>query len=440
MPSTEELLRQGIDAARSGQRDTARALLMRVVEADERNELAWLWLSAVVDDPEDQRICLENVLDINPQNMQARRGIELLATTAPTATNAPSTAAPAANTPNTDATTTTPSTGATTPLVPDTAALPAQSPAVSSPPPIATQPAVSTSDAQEPPANPCPYCGYSTSLAQRQCPQCKQSLMARTPPPERRSGALTALAVLWGISTGFSALLTLGSIGLVIFVLTQTQSTGIELPMELVFALIFNLGLTVTFFLVTRGLLQRRPWAYLLNAGLVAIQVLVTLCGLVQNALIIAFLPEFLAQLGTVPEGVAGVVTAIIGVSTLIGLIWTLIYVALTIFSYRDFYGPWVRIVTDVPARDHEIHYNMGVMYKNKGMWYMAAREWEKAVRKRSGDATYRHALGLAYAQLKQFDQAIAELRTAQQLAPHDPQISKSIAAVEQNVSKYARK
>jgi hypothetical protein len=70
-----DLLQQGIAAARAGKREEARALLMQVVEGDERNEQAWLWLAGVVDAPEDIRTCLQNVLDLNPANQQARQGL-----------------------------------------------------------------------------------------------------------------------------------------------------------------------------------------------------------------------------------------------------------------------------------------------------------------------------------------------------------------------------
>ena len=47
-------LRQGIAAARAGQQAQAREMLMQVVEIDEENLLAWLWLSGVVDSLEDR--------------------------------------------------------------------------------------------------------------------------------------------------------------------------------------------------------------------------------------------------------------------------------------------------------------------------------------------------------------------------------------------------
>jgi tetratricopeptide (TPR) repeat protein len=71
----DELLRQGVAAARAGQREQARDLLMRVLEQDDENISAWLWLSGVVDSLEDQEICLENVLALDPNHDSARQGL-----------------------------------------------------------------------------------------------------------------------------------------------------------------------------------------------------------------------------------------------------------------------------------------------------------------------------------------------------------------------------
>jgi tetratricopeptide (TPR) repeat protein len=74
----EQLLQQGIAAAKAGHNEQARQLLMQVVEIDERSEKGWLWLSEVVEATDDRRICLENVLAINPQHAHARAGLEWL--------------------------------------------------------------------------------------------------------------------------------------------------------------------------------------------------------------------------------------------------------------------------------------------------------------------------------------------------------------------------
>lgn len=79
MPANVDgMVREGVSAYRAGRKEEARALLLRAVEIDERNEQAWMWLSAVVDSVEEQRTCLENVLTINPANERARQGLEML--------------------------------------------------------------------------------------------------------------------------------------------------------------------------------------------------------------------------------------------------------------------------------------------------------------------------------------------------------------------------
>jgi len=71
-------LRQGIAAARAGDADRAYELLLKVVEIDQYNEQAWLWLSSVVESDDDREVCLENVLAINPDNKLAKAGLEHL--------------------------------------------------------------------------------------------------------------------------------------------------------------------------------------------------------------------------------------------------------------------------------------------------------------------------------------------------------------------------
>lgn len=71
-------LRQGIAAARAGDAERAYELLLKVVEIDQYNEQAWLWLSSVVESDDDREVCLENVLAINPDNKVAKAGLEHL--------------------------------------------------------------------------------------------------------------------------------------------------------------------------------------------------------------------------------------------------------------------------------------------------------------------------------------------------------------------------
>jgi hypothetical protein len=73
-----ELLRRGIEAAREGRSSEARALFEQVVELDEKNEKGWFWLASVVETDDERRICLSNVLHINPNNERAKRALDAL--------------------------------------------------------------------------------------------------------------------------------------------------------------------------------------------------------------------------------------------------------------------------------------------------------------------------------------------------------------------------
>jgi hypothetical protein len=77
-PQTQELLDEGIASLRAGRKEEARQKLMQVINADERNEFAWLYLSEAVEEDENRQICLENVLAINPANERAETELRTL--------------------------------------------------------------------------------------------------------------------------------------------------------------------------------------------------------------------------------------------------------------------------------------------------------------------------------------------------------------------------
>ena len=58
---TDELRDRGITALKAGRKKEAYRLLTQVVEQDERNEMAWLWLSGAVDTDKERRICLKKM-------------------------------------------------------------------------------------------------------------------------------------------------------------------------------------------------------------------------------------------------------------------------------------------------------------------------------------------------------------------------------------------
>lgn len=77
-PNIQARLREGIDAAKQGDRLTARRLLQQVLAYDRNNELALMWMASVVDTLEERRSFLQRALQINPNNARAREALRRL--------------------------------------------------------------------------------------------------------------------------------------------------------------------------------------------------------------------------------------------------------------------------------------------------------------------------------------------------------------------------
>ncbi len=71
-------LELAITAIRSGRKEEGRQLLNLLIQQNPNNEMAWLWMSSVVNTDEQRARCLYHVLAINPDNELARRGLQLL--------------------------------------------------------------------------------------------------------------------------------------------------------------------------------------------------------------------------------------------------------------------------------------------------------------------------------------------------------------------------
>ena len=71
-----EKLQKAINAIKKGDKKLGEKLLSEILRADPKNEMAWLWMSTVVDSLDHKEQCLERVLKINPDNKNAQRGLE----------------------------------------------------------------------------------------------------------------------------------------------------------------------------------------------------------------------------------------------------------------------------------------------------------------------------------------------------------------------------
>jgi hypothetical protein len=67
-----------VKAIRSGRKEEGRQLLNLLIQQNPNNEVAWLWMSSVVDTDEQRARCLYHVLAINPENQVARKGLQIL--------------------------------------------------------------------------------------------------------------------------------------------------------------------------------------------------------------------------------------------------------------------------------------------------------------------------------------------------------------------------
>jgi hypothetical protein len=78
MDELEELYVSGIASAKAGNHRLAQAFFKKVVRTNPHHEGAWLWLSEVLEDPDDIAYCLQTVLAINPNNEKARVGLDVV--------------------------------------------------------------------------------------------------------------------------------------------------------------------------------------------------------------------------------------------------------------------------------------------------------------------------------------------------------------------------
>jgi predicted permease len=172
-------------------------------------------------------------------------------------------------------------------------------------------------------------------------------------------------------------------------------------------AFMFVIG-GICYLLVTRGLWRRQRWAFY-----------------------VAIVFSVIGGLSSLASILLAIATRDIAISTIISIVLQIVMIALTVVSYQDFFGPKVRLQPKVESTHAAAHYKNGLVYKQRGMWYMVIKEWEAALNQAPTNVQYLHALGLAYAQIKQFNQSRATLDQALHLAPADGHLKDSRALVE---------
>src|SRR5689334_3042237 len=81
MAESDTILQLGIEAAREGNREEARNLFSLLTRQEPDNLQAWLWLAGVAEGPDERRAALERVLELDPTNDMAAKGLQAMGVT-----------------------------------------------------------------------------------------------------------------------------------------------------------------------------------------------------------------------------------------------------------------------------------------------------------------------------------------------------------------------
>lgn len=406
-----EWLRDGIAAAKAGRRDDARELLMRVVEANERSEQGWLWLSSVVDTDEDRLICLENVLTLNPDNVQARAGLRWLQERGV-----------GVESPAVEAQVGKGSAVSDQSVVTDVeTSQPSE--------PLASRPLTGREPDLFMTPEGCVYCGLAVSESDTRCPHCGGRLTTKRFKREERSGTSYLLHAFWVMLAGINLAdffligYIWGNVDNVVSLLRAyleyavgpvvTGATSIETFIEpdLLVQIVryTNAGLAVLGLLVALGLFLRWPPAHPLGLALLALQLLI---GILLFAL-----------------GFTGyLIAALRGLYTV--MLTSFMFQTIDDFSKeerREWLEPDRHLLNDAD------YYTRGRLYERRGMWAKALLHWRRAVAINPERDTCLAAMARAYAHLgryemalEQIDQAIRVSRVPEEWGPLREAIAKA--------------
>jgi tetratricopeptide (TPR) repeat protein len=429
----QERLREGIAAAKAGQRERARELLMRVVEEDEENLAAWLWLSGVVDSLDDKEVCLENALELDPANEAARKGLAMVRQKK--ATQPPSSPQPAPS-PQPPLSQREAARWAALPS-PDAGrgGLPTAPPRAQSPPetvrrPASTAAAVLSGEFEQRYSIPkselapasvdnefdneylCPYCARPTRPEDNKCRACGSKLWVKIWQRPTHSCLFRFIWAMQALNVVWYALIFLGALALLLTgIPAETRLFTPTMAHMLPFWAVYYLAMCIYSVVVVIGLFAR--WMAIFY--LYAVNTLVT-WGTAVGMLVLG-----------ISLGNSGVI-AIGGFILLIALVQTGITFALE----QDFAHDKRRILlrTDSDAIGAVALLDSGRRYAKRGMWALAAIHLQRAVQMMPGELDYHLLLAGVYINLKRYELADKILTQAKRISPHDAQVERLAAIV----------
>jgi tetratricopeptide (TPR) repeat protein len=384
-PDPNKLLQEALQAMRRGDRTRARDLLLEVVEQNDKIEQVWLWLSEVVDDPQDQVTALENALSLNPANTAAQQRLASLQ---------PAPAAPPADIDR------------WRDLLPESRQ-------------------EDVSDGIDEPLQ-CVYCGRLTAEKDRRCPHCGRNLIERVQESDTSEFLRQAMRLLV-VYAVFGMLDLAGPF----FAFNAAAGTANQWGMELLLS--YGGWFLGNFLNIPAQMVGLLIIGYVLRAVLYFV-----LLFLMSQRFSVAYygtLGALLADLlFNIWLGVAGYLgLAAVGVNGL----FILSVLGLLFASDREFAVVQQRLMTraDGEARSALDFYKRGHSYRKRGMWALAVAQWREAVGLAPREVQYYKDLGVGYAQLHRYERSLRMLTEARRQAPQDPDLPRMIALVEKQAA-----
>lgn len=419
--SAEEVqawLTDGIAAAKANERGKARELLTRVVNADESNLQAWLWLSGVVTTLEDREVCLQNVLALDPANKAAQHGLELVRAQIEA-----------------------------TPEVEPESELRHVGDSAPAEPALGGRVNVNFGDDEFRDPLLCVYCAYLTREEDQRCPHCKRKLYHRFYERDKprwlwmgwtvniaEAIFMTAAIAIWlgivaaalSIAQARGSAIDLGQLlslylGQPVTLPSHVQSLVLEsLPRE---QLYLRIAFIIFDVIIAFGLLTRkRPFHILYIASLAVAAVLLFFNVSASRVTLVGAAPD------TPLEGILQVaVNEALGVfGLLMGLLFGLFLLIklLLVFLMEDDFATKVErlwCLIDASLKDPTSAFIRAKSYMQRGMWTLAALYLQRAVSIQPNMPEYYLALAECYAQLGRYMRSLHLLDQAEQLLPGSP-------------------
>jgi len=384
----DRILQEGIGAVKLGQTEQAIQLLIQVVEADENNEQGWLWLSYVIDDPQDKITALENALTINPGNRVAQQNLTRWQTQLTAAKNE----------------------STVTPPFPVVATSPQKADTASNYAPYS--PVESISDIDN--IFQCIYCGAPAKRETRKCPECGRKLfLKRTLSSSHTSYMLRSAIFVSIIQSGLAAIESLafasvafeGRNPIVAYIIT-TLNLGDFFGDYLTWspawtqALLWIAGIRIVIFLaLTVGLAARFTPAYYAAIGFMSFDILWTALRWVY---------KFLGPFSAIIDAVADIV----------GL--TFVFA-----SDRDFAINDERMVCQPDQRiKGGVELNRRArLYRIEGKWALAVAYWRAAIGQMPNRPEFYKSVAIGYAQIGYYQRAVSAIAEALRQSPLDVEI-----------------